>query len=127
MLLEKLKSVKVGMSQLNKLAFSNISARVQLCVQKLEGVQDKLFQGSVTQEVLIEEKNLRSELDRLVFAYKNKMKISILEDEQGNSISEPVEVERVVIEFYKDLFKPRVLRMGSKRNISNHSSIDVYP
>ncbi|GAA0161045.1 hypothetical protein LIER_17454 [Lithospermum erythrorhizon] len=44
---------------------------------------------------------------RSVLAYKSRMKISMLEDDHGHTISDPDELERIVVDFYKDLFKSK--------------------
>ncbi|GAA0186368.1 hypothetical protein LIER_33656 [Lithospermum erythrorhizon] len=73
-LMRRIKHVKQALSKLNKVHYSEISARVQECSEQLRVVQTDIFQGRLTQENLILETNLRSDLVTLSRAELEFMK-----------------------------------------------------
>ncbi|GAA0173753.1 hypothetical protein LIER_27304 [Lithospermum erythrorhizon] len=102
--------------------------------EELREVQEQIYNGAVTSELMCKERNLRevfakysraemelfkskaratylekgdfstSFFHRSVVAYTQRQKISMIEDGAKVCHQDPVEVEGVIVQFYKDLF-----------------------
>ncbi|GAA0155974.1 hypothetical protein LIER_43338 [Lithospermum erythrorhizon] len=129
----RLKRVKEGLRELNKTSFGDISGRVKQCAEELREVQEQIYNGAVTSELMCKEKNLRevfarysremellrskaratylekgdfstSFFHRSVVAYTQRHKIPMIEDGDGVYHQDPMKVEGVIVQFYNDLF-----------------------
>ncbi|GAA0158945.1 hypothetical protein LIER_38760 [Lithospermum erythrorhizon] len=140
--------VKTELLLLNRAAFSDVGLRVQECSKNLTTVQNQIFQRDVNQNNLDLERNLRVDYDkfcraemellkgkarmtwlangdvstsffsRSVVSYKNKMKLSMLEDDQGNVIMEPAQLKNMVVKIYENLFSSKgSLSLSQKETI----------
>ncbi|GAA0159099.1 hypothetical protein LIER_15964 [Lithospermum erythrorhizon] len=133
----RVKLLKSDLGKLNRAHYSDLAGRVKECSDRLSQVQRVTMQGSLSQEDLIEERNLRFEFARLsrvevslmsdkaratwiekgdlstsfffrsVLAYKNQHKISVVMDDCRRSITKPEGIEELVVNFYKGLFRSK--------------------
>ncbi|GAA0157327.1 hypothetical protein LIER_38438 [Lithospermum erythrorhizon] len=136
-LIGRLKKVKAGLKELNRNYFLDISGKVKQCAEELRGVQESIYNGIVDSELMCKEHNLREVLvrysraemellkskaratylekgdfstsffHRSVVAYTQRHKISMIEDGDGICHKEPVKVEGVIVQFYKDRFRSK--------------------
>ncbi|GAA0183767.1 hypothetical protein LIER_31121 [Lithospermum erythrorhizon] len=103
-LIGRLRKVKEGLNELNRSSFVDISGKVHQCVEELREVQEQIYNGDVNSELMCKERNLMEVFVRSVVAYTQRHKISMIEDLDGVCHKDPVQVEEVIVQFYRDLF-----------------------
>ncbi|GAA0184350.1 hypothetical protein LIER_31638 [Lithospermum erythrorhizon] len=108
--MRRLKQVKQAFSKLNKV-YSEISARVQECSDKFRVVQTDIFQAELdfmknrARITWLEQGDFgRRFFSRSVLAYRNRQQISMIMGIDGVICTDPKEITKVIVGFYKGLF-----------------------